>query len=64
VDAGTGTMKVGIKSSSSESSTNTSLSDAAGYKYCSHYTSVDPNTSSAWTNTTLAAAQALYENAG
>lgn len=64
VDAGTGTMKVGIKRSTSESTTNTSLADSAGYKYCSHYTSVDPSTGAAWDATGAAAAQVIYENAG
>ena len=64
VDAGTGTMKVGIKRSTSESTSNTSLSDSAGYKYCSHFTSVDPSTGAAWDTTGAAAAQVIYENAG
>lgn len=64
VDAGTGTMKIGIKRSTSESTTNVSLSDSPGYKYCSHFTSVDPSTSGAWDATGAAAAQAIYENAG
>lgn len=62
VDAGTGTMRVGVKSSSSSSTSDTSLADSAGYKYCSHFTSVDPATSAAWTNSGIASAQLTYEN--
>lgn len=60
--AGTGTIKAGIKQSASESSSNTSLADAPGYKYCSHSTSVDPSTGSAFTAAGVGTAQAFYEN--
>lgn len=62
VDAGNADLTVGIKSSSAEGSTTTTLGEGAIYGHHRHAQDVDPNTGEEWTEAAFNAAKLLYEN--